>query len=204
MNRREIVLSELNSRIRNKKDTVDNWETNDPIILDGELIVVVTAESNIRLKIGDGTRTYSELPFIEDAIYSYIEDSEFAKQDSVDSLISGLRSTVNSVTSDLDALSSRVNVVNSTLDGSTQRMEEIADRVTDLSSEMNTLSSNIAGNSSSISENQTAIESLENEVESMKKSISVEYASIGKYSRFEDYEDGSGSKFTGCFFIGGE
>lgn len=55
----------LNTRIRNKRDTVANWEANNPVLLDGELIVVDTEDGTVKLKIGDGVKTYSELSFLD-------------------------------------------------------------------------------------------------------------------------------------------
>ncbi len=47
----------FNIRLRNKRDTEANWEKKDPLILDGETIVVTTASGEIRVKIGDGAKT---------------------------------------------------------------------------------------------------------------------------------------------------
>lgn len=60
------VTKEVQTRIKQKKDTVANWEANDPIILDGEMIFVETPEGDTRTKIGNGTYRYSELPFIDE------------------------------------------------------------------------------------------------------------------------------------------
>ena len=55
-------------RIKQKKDTEANWEAINPILLDGEMILVVTDEGDIRTKIGDGYTFYSELPFIDERL----------------------------------------------------------------------------------------------------------------------------------------
>lgn len=49
-------------RIQNKYDTQANWEANDPVLLKGEL--AVTAE-NGKIKVGDGTKKWSELSYQE-------------------------------------------------------------------------------------------------------------------------------------------
>ena len=53
----------LHSRIKNKKDTETNWELNNPIILDGEIIIVDCGSAGFKLKIGNGEKLFSELPF---------------------------------------------------------------------------------------------------------------------------------------------
>lgn len=58
----------LEARIKHKRDTAVNWNTNNPVILDGELIIVETAEGRVRTKIGNGVSTYGELPFTDENI----------------------------------------------------------------------------------------------------------------------------------------
>ena len=85
----------FNSRISNKKDTSENWEANNPILLNGELIIVIEdsglfknadakfadyiksmpetvcfvfVESEVRFKVGNGTSHYLELPFVETGV----------------------------------------------------------------------------------------------------------------------------------------
>lgn len=54
---------ELKSRVRQKKDTEANWNKNNPLILDGETIVVVMPNGKKRTKIGDGNKRYNQLEF---------------------------------------------------------------------------------------------------------------------------------------------
>ena len=58
----------FNTRILLKKDTNSNWTQNDPVLLDGEMIIVTTDAGDVRMKIGDGTSTYTELPFTDEKI----------------------------------------------------------------------------------------------------------------------------------------
>lgn len=58
----------FNVRLKNKRDTSANWVSKDPVLLDGELIIVDTASGETRFKIGDGTKKYSQLPF-QDEIF---------------------------------------------------------------------------------------------------------------------------------------
>ena len=54
----------LNARIQYKKDTDANWTSNNPVLLENELIIVEMENGECRFKIGDGTSSYTELPFI--------------------------------------------------------------------------------------------------------------------------------------------
>lgn len=61
-------MAEFNTRIKQKRDTSANWTTKDPILLDGEIIIVDTASGSVRKKVGDGTKKYSQLPFDDEEI----------------------------------------------------------------------------------------------------------------------------------------
>lgn len=58
----------FNTRIKNKRDTSANWTSKDPVLLNGELIIVDTASGETRFKIGDGTKKYSQLPFQDEIL----------------------------------------------------------------------------------------------------------------------------------------
>lgn len=62
----------FNARIRLKRDTSANWESANPVLLNGEKIIVDTAAGEVREKIGDGTKTYSQLPFTDEKIRGMI------------------------------------------------------------------------------------------------------------------------------------
>ena len=64
----------INARIALKRDTSANWESSNPVILNGELILVDTAAGELRAKVGDGTKTYTQLPFTDEVLRSLITD----------------------------------------------------------------------------------------------------------------------------------
>ena len=66
-------MSQINTRIRQKRDTAANWTNNNPVLLNGELIVVETSTGAIRLKVGDGVKTFNQLPFLDESIYNSID-----------------------------------------------------------------------------------------------------------------------------------
>lgn len=62
----------FNTRIQLKIDEENNWIAQDPVLLDGEMIIVTTDAGDVRMKIGDGTSTYTELPFTDERIINSI------------------------------------------------------------------------------------------------------------------------------------
>ena len=62
----------FNTRIKNKRDTAANWETRDPVLLEGEIIIVTTNAGDVRFKIGDGVKTYTQLPFQDESLYNIL------------------------------------------------------------------------------------------------------------------------------------
>lgn len=63
-----MATNTFNARVRMKRDTSSNWTTNNPVLLDGEIIVVDTASGDVRFKVGDGTSTYTQLPFLDESL----------------------------------------------------------------------------------------------------------------------------------------
>ena len=75
------MTREFLTRIQNKRDTSANWTKNNPVILNGEIILVDTAEGELRVKIGDGTKTYTQLPFSDEVLKSLINTVANTKVD---------------------------------------------------------------------------------------------------------------------------
>ena len=59
-----------------KRDTASNWEQNNPVLLNGEIIIVDTASGEVRFKVGDGTKLYKQLPFSDEAVRALISAKE--------------------------------------------------------------------------------------------------------------------------------
>lgn len=64
----------INARIALKRDTAANWQNSNPVILNGELILVDTNSGELRAKIGDGVKTYTQLPFSDEALRALITE----------------------------------------------------------------------------------------------------------------------------------
>lgn len=66
-----MAEKKLNTRLRLKYDTLDNWSSADPVLLKGEVGIVytetttdsITYQPAILFKVGDGTKKFSELPW---------------------------------------------------------------------------------------------------------------------------------------------
>ena len=56
----------LKNKGKYKRNLVANWAMENPIIADGEIIVVETLDGSTRLKVGDGHSTYGELPYMDE------------------------------------------------------------------------------------------------------------------------------------------
>ena len=66
----------INARAKNKRDTSANWTAADPVLLDGEIIIVDTADGEVREKIGDGIKTYTQLPFSDEKLRNLLNNHE--------------------------------------------------------------------------------------------------------------------------------
>ena len=65
----------MSDRISHLRGTKEEWSESDRVVNDGELALFKTADGRYRVKIGDGKRAFSALPFT-DGIISETEGSE--------------------------------------------------------------------------------------------------------------------------------
>lgn len=66
----------LPTRFTMKKDTEDNWERNNPVLLDGEVGIIEEDGCNcntIDIVVGDGKSRYKELTSLKDPLYCEID-----------------------------------------------------------------------------------------------------------------------------------
>ena len=64
----------LLAQIRQRSDTAANWTAKNPIIGDGELIIVTTNADEKRFKVGDGEKTFTQLPYTDENVLSKIKN----------------------------------------------------------------------------------------------------------------------------------
>lgn len=86
----------INTRVKNKRDTNINLELANPIILNGEIVIVDHETEGIKLKIGDGITPYNSLPFYEKV---YSERPTYTYQE-----ILGLEDKLNSLESQIQLI----------------------------------------------------------------------------------------------------
>lgn len=86
----------INTRVKNKRDTNINLESANPIILNGEIVIVDHETEGIKLKIGDGITPYNSLPFYEKV---YSEKPTYTYQE-----ILGLEDKLNSLESQIQLI----------------------------------------------------------------------------------------------------
>jgi hypothetical protein len=59
----------IKTRIRHKRDTLANWTNSNPILLNGEIVIVEDGDCAL-LKRGDGTKNFNQLPFIGSGVFA--------------------------------------------------------------------------------------------------------------------------------------
>ena len=64
--------NEFHARFRHKRDTSANWTAANPVLLDGEVIIVDTDAGEARRKTGDGVKTYTQLPFDDEVMKNLV------------------------------------------------------------------------------------------------------------------------------------
>lgn len=67
-------MNTIDTRIKWKRDTSANWTSNNPVLLNGEVIIVDTNAGETRFKVGNGTSTYTQLPFQDEYLQNAITD----------------------------------------------------------------------------------------------------------------------------------
>ena len=71
-----MANTEFNVRIQLKRDTDANWRAKDPQLLAGEVVFVDTNAGEVRTKVGDGTKKYSALPFMDEVLRNLISNAD--------------------------------------------------------------------------------------------------------------------------------
>lgn len=65
----------IQATVKNRTDTAANWTQKNPVLAEGEIIVVQTSAGETRLKIGDGVKTFTQLPYTDEQIYNSVVTS---------------------------------------------------------------------------------------------------------------------------------
>ena len=148
-----MATKQFNSRIQWKKDTSANWTANNPVLLNGEIAIVITNAGGTRFKVGNGTSTYTQLPFQDEYVLNQIPDvSNFVTAQDPTSIVDTIPPTFDGHTIDDFVLQGQVinslNSVSTTLPLSAnqgrilnQNIDSINQNVSNLSTTINNLSS---------------------------------------------------------------
>ena len=91
-----MALYEINGRMKQKRDTAANWEAKNPVILNGEIVLVDTNAGELRAKIGDGVKKYLQLPFSDEVLRNLITDK--ANKSDIPTKVSELTNDSNFIT----------------------------------------------------------------------------------------------------------
>lgn len=62
----------INARVQTRRDTLANWENENPVLLNGETVIVDT-DDGLRRKVGDGQTPFADLIYDDELFYSEIE-----------------------------------------------------------------------------------------------------------------------------------
>ena len=166
----------INARAKNKRDTSANWTANDPVLLDGEIIIVDTAEGEVRTKIGDGTKKYSQLPFEDEKLRSLL-NNKLDKNGKVDwsnienaPAIPDLNNVV--VYDETDTIEAADAIDADTLGGNSPSYYATKSSVDSVNASISAINSNISSLDSAMSTANSDIDALESSVGTLSTSVS--------------------------------
>ena len=74
----------FNTRIKHKRDSEENWTTINPTLLNGEVALIDTSDGSLKLKVGDGSTTYTSLSH-----FDFIPGATSTDNDKVLSIVDG-------------------------------------------------------------------------------------------------------------------
>ena len=153
----------LNTRVQSKRDTSANWTQNNPVLLDGEVIVVDTNSGDVRFKVGDGSSTYTQLPFQDEYVLSQIPNvTEYVTAQDPIGVVDTVPPTFGGYT--VDAFTLKSEIVDNT--SSTATNAPLS------ANQGNVLNQAIQQNTTNISNIETEVESINTTVSGLSSSLS--------------------------------
>lgn len=158
-----MATKQFNSRIQWKKDTSANWTQNNPVLLNGEIAIVVTNAGETRFKVGDGTSSYTALPFQDEYVLNKIPNvSEYVMAQDPVGIVDTVPPTFGGYTVDDFTLKSEIvdntnstatNVPLSANQGKVlnQAIQQNATNIGNIETEVESINTTVSGLSSSLS-----------------------------------------------------
>lgn len=100
----------IQTRIKQKKDTDASFSQHNPVLLDGEIVIVDTGSSGIKIKIGNGVSSYNNLPFFGTI---YAEKPEYSVDEIIglNGVLEGYNNTISQMGQVINNLSTQVNLI---------------------------------------------------------------------------------------------
>ena len=158
-----MATKQFNSRIQWKKDTSANWTQNNPVLLNGEIAIVVTNAGETRFKVGDGTSSYTALPFQDEYVLNKIPNvSEYVTAQDPVGIVDTVPPTFGGYT--VDAFTLKSEIVDNT--------NSTATNVPLSANQGNVLNQAIQQNATNISNIETEVESINTTVSGLSSSLS--------------------------------
>lgn len=127
----------IQATIKNRTDTAANWTQKNPVLAEGEIIVVQTSAGETRLKIGDGVKTFTQLPYTDEQIYNNVVTSvngqtgdittnsvEYTPQTLTDAQKKQARDNVDAASNDFIINVTSTDDINCTLDKTFDQIKE--------------------------------------------------------------------------------
>lgn len=187
-----MATKQFSSRIQWKKDTSANWTQNNPVLLNGEIAIVVTNAGQTRFKVGDGTSSYTALPFQDEYVLNQIPNvSEYVTAQDPVGIADTVPPTFGGYTVDAFALKSEIvdntnstaidaplsanqgNILNQNITSLDQDITSLNQNITSINQDISDLSSNISNTSSQINTLSSQIGNLSNLQTSNKEDLVV-------------------------------
>lgn len=198
------MATEFNTRIKFKRDTSSNWTNKNPVILNGEIILVDTESGELRAKVGDGVKSYTQLPFSDEVIRNLIPtDLSELNQDSTHRLVTDSEKQTWNNKSDFDgdyySLTSRPSIptqLSQLSSDSTHRL------VTDTEKNIWNNKSDFNGNYNNLT-NKPSIPTVSTSVTSTSATTAASSSAVkNAYDKATAAMPKSGGTFTGSVYAG--
>lgn len=150
-----MATKQFNSRIQWKKDTSANWTQNNPVLLNGEIAIVVTNAGETRFKVGDGTSSYTALPFQDEYVLNKIPNvSEYVTAQDPVGIVDTVPPTFGGYT--VDAFTLKSEIVDNTNSTATN-VPLSANQGNVLNQNISTISSSLQSTNQNLNQLQTTI-----------------------------------------------
>lgn len=210
----------FNTRTQHSRDTSANWTKYDPVLLDGEIIIADTDAGEVRYKVGDGTKKYSQLPFSDESIKNSIptktsqltNDKNFiAASGAPVQSVNSKTGTVTLTQDDIANGTTYVQTHNDFTDALKTQIDTNKSNISSLTTTVNGKQTTITGGATTItSNNLTASRALVSDSNGKVSASAVTSAELGYIdgvtSNVQDQIDGkvnkSGDTMTGTLTVG--